>query len=137
MNLEQRDLIIGDIEQMKINGADQVTIDRLRCLLAGVENKANWLALYDTLEQAYVDWRITKDEAIDGLRWLGIDARTDIDEKPFGDIAERKRQQNAKDMKARVDAAFNAVDWVAVDWELRHYRRSHLTLVHSRAMDAE
>jgi hypothetical protein len=109
---EQRDRVIAKIERLR--SADNVRMRhvaaRLRYWLAGVENPAQWLALYDCIEQDYIRWRIDAEEAIHHLRWLGMNVSIETD-LPFGTIAEMARRASATKLKAAMKARFNAVKW--------------------------
>lgn len=85
---------------------------RLRYWLAGVDNSAQWAALYDSIEHNYARHRISEVEAVIRLREIGIGA--EVGRWQFPKEVEQARMFSAAKRPRHFDT---------VQWELDHYRR--------------
>lgn len=106
---KQQNTIINAIERLGETPKDHPSArrchrvaNRLRYWLAGVDNSAQWAALYDTIECAYARHRIDYIEAIIRLREIGIDAKAG--RWTFPPAVEQSRRFNAP-------PKFKPTDW--------------------------
>jgi hypothetical protein len=111
----ERDRVIARMNALRdkstdVNDRFYRVARRLQYWLAGVDNGAQWLALFDCIKHDYIRWRIDDSETIHHLRWLGIDVRNG-DREFFGKEAEMARRANAAKLKAQLKARFDAVTW--------------------------
>lgn len=93
----QQNTIINAIERLGETPKDHPSArrchrvaNRLRYFLAGVDNSAQWAALYDTIESNYARHRISYVEAIIRLREIGIDAKAGLWRFP-ADVEQTRR----------------------------------------------